>query len=207
MKLCDIIPEGGICEDLQATGKEEVIKEMVDLLVSAERIPKPVAAKVTKALMDREELGSTGIGQGVAVPHAKHDAISDLVCAFGRSKKGINFDSLDGEPVHVLFLLLSSKALRGRTWRRWRSSRDWSETRSTSASCATARTRTTSARCSRTPISSWADRERDRRGLTRLCLRTRSVGPRPAGTERVEGSAEGNIRRIFPTKDDEEPRR
>jgi PTS system nitrogen regulatory IIA component len=63
--------------------------------------------------MDREELGSTGIGSGVAVPHAKHDAITDLVCAFGRSKKGINFDALDGEPVYVVFLLLSSKSASG----------------------------------------------------------------------------------------------
>ena len=53
---------------------------------------------------------ATGIGSGVAVPHAKHDSIQDLVCAFGRSKKGINFDALDGEPVQVVFLLLSSKS-------------------------------------------------------------------------------------------------
>ena len=59
--------------------------------------------------MDREELGSTGIGQGVAVPHARHDAVTELIGGFGRSKKGIAFDALDGEPVYILFLLLSSK--------------------------------------------------------------------------------------------------
>jgi fructose-specific phosphotransferase system IIA component len=113
MKLSEIIPEGAIREDVQATEKEEVIREMVGALVSAGRIQESVSKKIVKALMDREELGSTGIGSGVAVPHAKHDAISDLVCAFGRSKKGISFDALDGEPVHVVFLLLSSKSASG----------------------------------------------------------------------------------------------
>jgi PTS system fructose-specific IIA component/PTS system nitrogen regulatory IIA component len=113
MKLSEIIPDGAIAEDLQATAKEEVIKEMVDALIAADKIQESVSKKIVKALMDREELGSTGIGSGVAVPHAKHDAITDLVCAFGRSKKGINFDALDGEPVHVVFLLLSSKSASG----------------------------------------------------------------------------------------------
>lgn len=110
MKLSDIIPEGGVCENLQATKKEDAIKEMVEALIAAGRVPEASAKKVLKALMDREELGSTGIGQGVAVPHAKHDSISDLVCAFGRSDNGIEFDALDGEPVFVVFLLLSSKS-------------------------------------------------------------------------------------------------
>jgi nitrogen PTS system EIIA component len=113
MKLGDIIPDGGIMDDLKSVEKEDVIKEMVQALVKAGRIEENTSAKVIKALMDREELGSTGIGAGVAVPHAKHDSISDLVGAFGRSKKGINFDALDGEPVHILFLLLSSKSASG----------------------------------------------------------------------------------------------
>jgi PTS system fructose-specific IIA component/PTS system nitrogen regulatory IIA component len=113
MKLSEIIPDGAISEDLQATAKEDVIKEMVSTLVAAGKIQESVSKKIVKALMDREELGSTGIGSGVAVPHAKHDAITDLVCAFGRSKKGINFDALDGEPVYVVFLLLSSKSASG----------------------------------------------------------------------------------------------
>ncbi len=113
MKLGDIIPEGGILDDLKSVEKEDVIKEMVQALVKTGRIEENTQGKVIKALMDREELGSTGIGAGVAVPHAKHDSISDLVGAFGRSKKGINFDALDGEPVHILFLLLSSKSASG----------------------------------------------------------------------------------------------
>lgn len=113
MKLSEIIPDGGILDDLKAAQKEEVIKEMVQALVKAGKVDEGSARKVTKALMDREELGSTGIGAGVAVPHAKHDSVSSLVGAFGRSRKGINFDALDGEPVHVLFLLLSSKSASG----------------------------------------------------------------------------------------------
>lgn len=113
MKLGEIIPEGGILDDLKSVQKEDVIKEMVAALVKSGKIEEATSKKVIKALMDREELGSTGIGAGVAVPHAKHDSITDLVGAFGRSKKGINFDALDGEPVHVLFLLLSSKSASG----------------------------------------------------------------------------------------------
>lgn len=113
MKLAEIIPEGGILDDLKSTTKEEVIKEMVQALVKAGRIEESTSKKVIKALMDREELGSTGIGAGVAVPHARHDSITELLGAFGRSKKGISFDALDGEPVHVLFMLLSSKGASG----------------------------------------------------------------------------------------------
>ena len=113
MKLSDIIPEGGILDDLKATGKEDVIREMVQALIKIGRVDERASSKVIKALLDREELGSTGIGTGVAVPHAKHDSINDLVGVFGRSRKGINFDALDGESVHILFLLLSSKSASG----------------------------------------------------------------------------------------------
>lgn len=113
MKLAEIIPEGGILDDLKSTTKEEVVKEMVQALVKAGRIEESISKKAVKALMDREELGSTGIGAGVAVPHARHESITELLGAFGRSKKGISFDALDGEPVHVLFMLLSSKGASG----------------------------------------------------------------------------------------------
>lgn len=113
MKLGEIIPEGCVLDDLKSTQKEDVIKEMVAALAAAGKVDEPSSKKVIKALMDREELGSTGIGAGVAVPHAKNDSVNDLVCVLGRSKKGINFDALDGGPVHVLFLLLSSKSASG----------------------------------------------------------------------------------------------
>jgi nitrogen PTS system EIIA component len=113
MKLSEIIPEGCVQEDLKAGQKEDVIKEMVAALVTAGKLDDGSSKKVIKALMDREELGSTGIGAGVAVPHAKNDSVTDLVGVLGRSKKGINFEALDGEPVHVLFLLLSSRSASG----------------------------------------------------------------------------------------------
>lgn len=113
MKLGEIIPDGSVLDDLKSAQKEDVVKEMVAALVAAGKVDEASSKKVIKALMDREELGSTGIGAGVAVPHAKHDSVSDLVGVLGRSKKGINFDALDGEPVHVLFLLLSSKSASG----------------------------------------------------------------------------------------------
>ncbi|MCM8780929.1 MAG: PTS sugar transporter subunit IIA, partial [Candidatus Omnitrophica bacterium] len=63
--------------------------------------------KLIEAIMAREALGSTAIGQGVAIPHAKSDCVSKLVATFGLSKKGIDFDSLDGEPVYIFFLLIA----------------------------------------------------------------------------------------------------
>ena len=64
---------------------------------------------VGAGLMNREALGSTGIGQGIAIPHAKSNFVKGIVCAFGSSKKGIAFDSLDGEPVYIVFLLIASQ--------------------------------------------------------------------------------------------------
>lgn len=113
MKLAEIIPEGGVLNSIQATEKHDVLEEMTAALIKAGCIPTNAKDKVVKALTDREQLGSTGIGAGVAVPHAKHDSITDLVGAFGRSEKGINFDALDGEPVYAVFLLLSSKNASG----------------------------------------------------------------------------------------------
>ena len=113
MKLSDLIDPKAIATELESTTKEDVIKEMVDILVSAKKVDDKDAKKLVAALMAREQLGSTGIGQGLAVPHAKHTSVENLVAAFGRSKKGIDFDSLDGEPVYLVFLLLSNKEASG----------------------------------------------------------------------------------------------
>ncbi|MHC4201643.1 MAG: PTS sugar transporter subunit IIA [Planctomycetota bacterium] len=109
MKLSAMIPAEAIIEELASTEKQAVLEEMVGVLVELGRIAKDSAASVVKALMKREELGSTGIGKGVAVPHAKHESIGEPVAAFGRSSKGIEFAALDGQPVRLVFLLLSSK--------------------------------------------------------------------------------------------------
>ncbi|HOX05586.1 MAG TPA: PTS sugar transporter subunit IIA [Planctomycetota bacterium] len=113
MKLSDLIDSKAIVSEIQATTKEEAIKELVDALAGAGKVDPKDNKKLTAALMAREQLGSTGIGQGLAVPHAKHNSVGNLVAAFGRSKKGIDFDSLDGEPVHLVFLLLSNKEASG----------------------------------------------------------------------------------------------
>jgi len=104
-----MVPSEAIVDDLNATEKEAALKEVVGALVTAGRIREDAAASVVGALMSREELGSTGIGKGVAVPHAKHESVQGLVAAFARSRKGVEFAALDGQPVHLVFLLLSPK--------------------------------------------------------------------------------------------------
>jgi PTS system nitrogen regulatory IIA component len=107
MKVTDFLSKKAIVSDIKASKKEEVIKELVDALLAAGEFEKRHRNKIIDALMSRESLGSTAIGQGVAIPHAKSDSIEKLVAAFGLSKKGVDFDSLDGEPAHIFFLLLA----------------------------------------------------------------------------------------------------
>jgi fructose-specific phosphotransferase system IIA component len=113
MKLTDLIDPKAIVSEIQSTSKEDVIKELVEALAATGKIDPKDTKKLIAALMAREQLGSTGIGLGLAVPHAKHNSVGNLVAAFGRSKKGIDFDSLDGEPVYLVFLLLSNKEAAG----------------------------------------------------------------------------------------------
>ncbi|KPK41993.1 MAG: PTS fructose transporter subunit IIA [Omnitrophica WOR_2 bacterium SM23_29] len=105
MKISDFLETKAVSAGLQATDKEGVIRELVDLLSKAGRIKE--RDKLVKILMNREALGSTGIGQGVGIPHGKCEGVKELVAAFGLSQKGVNFDSLDGEPVHIFFLLVA----------------------------------------------------------------------------------------------------
>lgn len=107
MKIMDFLSKKAIAMDIKSAKKEDAIKELVDALINAGDIDKKDRAKLLEALMAREELGSTAIGQGVAIPHAKIEGVDKLVAAFGLSKKGVNFDSLDGEPAHIFFLLLA----------------------------------------------------------------------------------------------------
>jgi len=109
MKIMDFLSKKAILADLTATKKEDVIKELVDLLISAGDLDKNSRAKVLDSLMERESLGSTAIGQGIAIPHAKSDCFGKLVGAFALSRKGVDFDSLDGEPVYIFFLLLAAQ--------------------------------------------------------------------------------------------------
>jgi mannitol/fructose-specific phosphotransferase system IIA component (Ntr-type) len=83
------------------------IEELVELLVNAGAIEKKAKSKLIEVLMAREALGSTAIGQGIAIPHGKSEAVNTLIASLGVSKKGIDFDSLDGEPAFIFFLLVA----------------------------------------------------------------------------------------------------
>lgn len=107
MKFSDFVTVDAIRSHVDATTKEGVIREMAQSLVDAGRIATGDMEGIVKAIMKREDLGSTGIGRGVAVPHTKHPSVNRLVGTVAVSPEGINFDSLDGEPVHLFFLLVS----------------------------------------------------------------------------------------------------
>lgn len=109
MKFADFIATEAIQADLAADAKPGVIREMVQALCDAGRIAKDEVEDIIRKVMDREELGSTGIGRGIAVPHAKHAAVDRLIGAVAVSREGVDFDSLDGEKVYIVFLLISPK--------------------------------------------------------------------------------------------------
>ena len=107
MKLADFVVTEAIISDLVATSKEEAIREIVGALVNAGCIPEEQNESIVGAIMKREELGSTGIGNGVAVPHTKHPNVDRMIGTVVVSKKGLEFASIDREPVDILFLLVS----------------------------------------------------------------------------------------------------
>ena len=107
MRIMDFLSREAISVDLKAKNKKEVIEELVDLLIKAKKVEEANKDKIMKALLDREELGSTGIGQGMAIPHAKSDGVKEVVTSFGKSVDGVEFDALDNKPVYLLFLLVA----------------------------------------------------------------------------------------------------
>lgn len=107
MKFADFIQVPAIKADLAADGKPEVIRELVTALSAAGAIAEKDVEGIVAAIMKREELGSTGIGRGVAVPHTKHPSVERLVGTVGVSVEGVDFNSLDGEKVQLFFLLVS----------------------------------------------------------------------------------------------------
>jgi nitrogen PTS system EIIA component len=107
MRMSEFVIKESISADLKATRKEDVIREMVENLRLAGYFKGNEAEDVVKAILKRELLSSTGIGDGVAIPHAKHTSVDRLVGTVALSQKGIPFDSVDGEPVYVLVMLIS----------------------------------------------------------------------------------------------------
>jgi mannitol/fructose-specific phosphotransferase system IIA component (Ntr-type) len=107
MKFSDFINVTSIQADLGSDDKPAVIRELVESLARSGAIAEGEVAGIVSAIMKREELGSTGIGRGVAVPHTKHASVERLVGTVGISVGGVDFNSLDGDKVHLLFLLIS----------------------------------------------------------------------------------------------------
>jgi PTS system fructose-specific IIA component/PTS system nitrogen regulatory IIA component len=107
MKFADFVSREAIRADLTADDKEGVIREMTQALLAAGKIQPEELDSIIKAILKREELGSTGIGRGVAVPHTKHPSVQRLIGTVAVSSEGVDFDSLDGEKVNLFFLLIS----------------------------------------------------------------------------------------------------
>ena len=107
MKLCDFVVPGAIIPELPSGTKETAIRAMVSSLQKAGSIKTEDEENIVAAILKREELGSTGIGRGVAVPHTKHGSTDKLIAAVALAKDGVDFASFDGEPVYIVFLLVS----------------------------------------------------------------------------------------------------
>jgi len=109
MRLCDFLCEETVCMDLRATDKDGVVRELLENLVDSGRLPADMLEVALEAISKREKLGSTALGKGLAVPHARLMGLDGIVIAFGHSEEGIPFDALDGEAVHQVFLIIASE--------------------------------------------------------------------------------------------------
>ncbi|MEE2907315.1 MAG: PTS sugar transporter subunit IIA [Planctomycetota bacterium] len=107
MKLLEIIVTDAIEPNLEASSRDDAISTLVDRLIEAKAVKMDLRDEFIKSIIKREKRGSTGFGHGVAVPHVKHADIEKLVAAIGVSKEGIDFNALDGNPVHSIFLIIS----------------------------------------------------------------------------------------------------
>jgi len=105
VKILDILDKEAIIAGLKAQSKKEVLEELADL--SGMNNDKIDVTELVGVLLDREKLGSTGIGDGVAIPHGRLDNIEKVVAVFGKSVEGIDFDSMDGKKTHLFFLLIA----------------------------------------------------------------------------------------------------
>ena len=112
MKVFELLNPKCILTDFKSSNKDEVINELVDLLDGDDRVID--IEEVRKCIFDREKIMSTGVGKGFAIPHGKTNSITDILAAFGRSYKPIEYDSLDGEPVQLVFLLVGKDNLVGK---------------------------------------------------------------------------------------------
>lgn len=107
MNLSEFVVADAILPELQVDSKDAAVRAMVEALKNAGTIKPDDEESIVAAVLKREELGSTGIGNGVAVPHTKHPSVDELIATIALAKEGVDFASLDGEPVYILFLLIS----------------------------------------------------------------------------------------------------
>jgi mannitol/fructose-specific phosphotransferase system IIA component (Ntr-type) len=110
MKLIDLVHAKAVLAPLDATKRDASIGELMQALVAAKVIKAAQSEDLVKAVLKRERKGSTGFGHGVAVPHAKTDLVEAPIAALGISPAGIDFSSLDRQPVHAIFLILSPES-------------------------------------------------------------------------------------------------
>jgi nitrogen PTS system EIIA component len=111
MKILDILPAEHIVPDLRGSSKLEVLEELSTVL--AEHHPEIAKDRLVEVLLDREKLGSTAIGEGIAIPHGKLPKLTEVVAAFGRSRTGVDFESLDGGLTQLFFLLVAPEDASG----------------------------------------------------------------------------------------------
>jgi fructose-specific phosphotransferase system IIA component len=109
MKVCELLNTKNILTEFKSEKKNDVINELVDLLKVDERVVD--LEEIRKCVFEREEKMSTGVGKGFAIPHGKTNSVDDILAAFGKSEKPIEYNSLDGEPVHLVFLLIGKETL------------------------------------------------------------------------------------------------
>lgn len=105
MKFSDIITEDSIIPELAARDKEGVLEELAQTICN--HAPSVDKSGLVRVLLEREKLGSTGIGEGVAIPHGKINNLTQPMISFGRSKRGLDFDSMDAQPAYLFFLLVA----------------------------------------------------------------------------------------------------
>ena len=105
MKILDILNKDCIIPELRSRTKKEVLEELTEALSKCKANLNKEA--LVEVLLERERLGSTGIGDGIAIPHGKIQNLDELILSFGRSTQGIEFDSMDGRPTHLFFLLIA----------------------------------------------------------------------------------------------------
>jgi mannitol/fructose-specific phosphotransferase system IIA component (Ntr-type) len=108
MKLADIIVTDAILPDMKSVSRDQAIEQLIGALAEAGAIPKKSVKEANQLVLARENQATTGIGKGIALPHAKLKSVKKVVGAVGRSSTGIDFSALDSKPVYIVILLLSN---------------------------------------------------------------------------------------------------